>query len=134
MYSKIPIYRFVTCSGYYKKNKDLWHIFVDGHRYYASKDNLKNEIELEVGGDTVHNDLYTFVEEPFDGFLVGVINLTVSKDIGPDFDDAVDTGLGVIPERYYIGKWNEKIVKVGKVYIKGNNHFRYVPVDCINGG
>ena len=170
---KFPIYRFVTCTGYYKKNKDLWKIDFyskntwdmvelrdcDGseniiaHKgdyegqldienklnksftYKTSRPKYSEEYEFDSWcGETVHQNCYNYIDEPFEGFLVGVINLTTEFDFGPSFDDAVDTGLGIMPERYYIGKWNEKVVKVGKVYINKNNVFRYVPIDCIYPG
>lgn len=96
-----------------------------------SRSTYETEKELEWG-ETVHQVCYNFKEEPFEGFLVEVRQLCVEKDIGAEFDDSVDTGVGVIPERYYIGKWNEKFIKVGKVYINKNGQYKLVPIENIH--
>lgn len=158
---KFPIYRFVKCDGYLKKNQDKWHLFFydkfgsvcdklqDADKVIANKDyfyeigepdeygfrnyvcGYKTSQELEFG-EYVHQDIYNYKEEPFEGFLVEVRNLMISKDIGPDWNDGFDTGIGYMPERYYIARYNEKIVKVGKVYIKRNGQYKLVPVENIH--
>lgn len=84
-------------------------------------------------GETVHQECYLYKEELFEGFLVEVRNLCIEKDFGPDWNDAVDVGVGTLSERIYIGKWFEKKVKVGKVYIKKNGCYRLVPINNIHG-
>ena len=91
----------------------------------------ESEQELDFG-DTVHQENYIYKEQPFEGFLVEIRSICLSKDIGPDWEDSVDVGIGVIPEKYYIGKWNEEFIKCGKVYTKGNGHYKWVPVENIH--
>lgn len=98
-------------------------------RYCRSAYEIEKELEW---GETVHQENYIYKDDPFDGFLVEVRKLCLSKDIGGEFDDAVDVGVGTIPERYYIGKWNEKFIKVGKVYINKNGQYKLVPIENIH--
>ena len=96
-----------------------------------SRPEFEEEIYLDWG-ETIHQEMYHYVDSPFEGFLVEVRQLCVEKDIGAEFADSVDTGVGTIPERYYIGKWNEKYVKVGKVYINRNGQYKLVPIENIH--
>lgn len=158
--SKFPVYRFVKCDGFFYKNPDKWKISIfdknwklvekwnDAENFLAHKGVCKGwvkpffasdarpyyEVEKFLDwGESVHQECYLYKEEPFEGFLVEVRNLCVEKDFGPEWEDAVDVGVGTIPERTYIGKWFEKNIKVGKVYIKGNGHYRLVPIENIHG-
>lgn len=124
--------RFIAHKGMYKGEVDVESKAFKS--FFMSTSRPSYEVEkLLDWGEAVHQECYLYKDKPFEGFLVEVRNLCVEKDFSPEWDDSVDVGVGTIPERTYIAKWNEKIIKVGKVYIKGNGHYRLVPIENIHG-
>ena len=123
---------FLAHKGKYKGEVDVESKAFKS--FFVSSTRPSYEVEkLLDWGEVVHQECYLYKEEPFEGFLVEVRNLCVEKDFGPEWEDAVDVGVGTIPERTYIGKWFEKNRKVGKVYIKKNGVYRLVPIENIHG-
>lgn len=79
-------------------------------------------------GESVEKSYRRRVEEPFDGFLVGITRVKVTGRIGTDYDDYI-SGFGKCDGFWHLFK-EVDMVPVGVVYFK-NNAKRYVLLDDI---
>lgn len=87
---------------------------------------IKNLSSFE--GESVDKTYRKRIEEEFDGFLVGITNITTTGRIGTDCDDFLDYDC-VITRKHLTKETHQE--KVGVVYFK-NNAKRYVLLDDMN--
>lgn len=120
----------VNCEGYYKKAKDGKYIilcdeFCKGDAYNSSGELLEEDVEQ------LEKTYYEYKEQKFTGVIVGFVDLVIVGYLEVIYQDVIDVGVGVIPEKLYIQKVPKEIAKCAIVYY-ANNKKHYVPIDKIN--
>lgn len=118
----------VRCKGFYAKFNDGKYVFLDTHN--LSADFMCNEIVIKAEDERIEKTYFRHKKMNFSGIVVGFIDLTISAWLDAVWQDAVDVGIGVIPEKYYVDKTPKERVKCAIVYY-ANNKKHYVPLDDI---
>lgn len=125
----------VKCKGFYKPHRDGLFIRLDEttltadlvNANFASADNagiVEKDIESAI------KTYYKHVERNFSGVIVGFVDLAVTGFLDVIYQDPIHTGLGTIPERFYIAKIAKDVVKCVIVYYADNKK-HYVPLEDI---
>lgn len=125
----------VKCKGFYKKiNDGIWvHLDKTTLTAYAMNSNLvdfDNDGTMEADIDYVEKNYYEHVKGNFSGVIVGFKDLVIKGYLDVIYQDEVDVGLGVIPEKFYVAKRAKEVVKCAIVYY-ANNMKHFVPLDDI---
>ena len=118
------------------RRKGFYAKFHDGRYILLDEQNLK--ADLMCSGNVIEEDIDDRREKTyfwhrkmnFTGVVVGFTDLVVSGWLGVEYQDAVDVGIGVIPEKYYVKKTPKETVKCAIVYY-ANNKKHYVPLEDI---
>ena len=125
----------VRCNGFYKPHKDGIYIYLDKENLRADLVNV-NLWDNGKGG-TVESDIeqaektyYKHVSQNFSGVIVGFKDLVIVGYLDVIYDDPIHTGLGTIPEKYYIAKIAKDVAKCAIVYYADNKK-HYVPLEDI---
>lgn len=92
--------------------------------------NSHSETIVEKDTECAEKIYYEHKEGNFSGVIVGFKNLTVMGYLDVNYEDAVDVGVGVIPEKYYVSKRPKVVVKCAIVYY-ADNMKHYVPINDI---
>lgn len=132
----MKLFQKVKCKGFYKKVKDgIWvHLDKTTCTAYAMNSNLvdiDNDGTMEADIDCVEKTYYEHKEANFNGVIVGFKDLVVKGYLDVNYQDPVDVGVGVMPEKFYVEKRPKEVVKCAIVYY-ANNMKHYVPLDDIN--
>ncbi len=116
----------VSCDGFLAKVKDGRFMSYDENHvpYACCSDGSSQESE------EVDKTYYQFKESHFSGVIVGFKDVVVQGKICACYDDAIDVGVGTIPERYYFEKVPVEIKKCAIVYY-ANNLKHLVPIECL---
>lgn len=125
----------VKCKGFYKKVKDgIWvHLDKTTLTAYAMNSNLidiDNDGTMEADIDCVEKTYYEHVKGNFSGVIVGFKDLVIKGYLDVNYQDAVDVGVGTIPEKFYVDKRPKQVVKCAIVYY-ANNMKHFVPITDI---
>lgn len=121
----------VRCKGFFKKVHDGKFLVLDDERLIAEVCTSKNGFDVEEieCGEETEKTYYEYVKKPISkGVIVGFVDLVVSGWIGCEWQDSVDVGIGVIPEKFYATKRPKEIAKCAVVYY-ANNKKHYVPLE-----
>ena len=121
------------CKGFYKKVHDGVCVALDKKNLRADWINTKlwdQECEgvVEKDIETAEKTYFEYVSQNFTGVVVGFVDLIVEGYLDVNYEDAIDTGLGTIPERFYVSKRAKTVIPCAIVYYS-NNKKHYVPVD-----
>ena len=132
----MELFEKVKCKGFYKKVHDGIYVYLDKSTLtaYAMNSNLAdvdNDGTMETDIDCVEKTYYEHKTQNFSGVIVGFKDLIVKGYLVVEYQDAVDVGVGVIPEKYYVCKEPKEVVKCAVVYY-ANNMKHYVPLDDIS--
>ena len=147
------IFQKVHCRAYLKKHSDgirlicteggglpvtrnWWHHPIRVEAFQMQyKDGMWSDVKIadlsSFEGETIEKTYRLRVEEEFDGFLVGVTNITTTGRIGTDMTMVTTDLNGNICECFHLTKETHQ-EKVGVVYFK-NNAKRYVLLDDMRG-
>ena len=124
----------VKCKGFYKKVRDGIYVQLDKDNLVADLINTNlidvdgnNYGIMEEGIDFAEKTYFEYVQQNFKGVIVGFVDLIVKGYLDVIYEDAVDVGIGVIPEKFYVAKRPKEIVKCAIVYY-ANNKKHYVPL------
>lgn len=122
----------VRCKGFYKKIRDGIWIHLDKNSLTAYKMNgaLCGDAIEEEEVECVEKIYYEHRNRNFSGVIVGFIDLVVKGYLDVNYCDAVDVGVGIIPERISVSKRPKEIVKCAIVYY-ADNRKHYVPLEDI---
>lgn len=125
----IKLFDMCKAKGFYKKISDGKFLILNEKKLTAEVHTSTFDFE-EIGcGEEIEKTYYEYVKKPISkGVVVGFIDLIVSGWIGCDWQDSVDVGVGVIPEKFYATKRPKETVKCAIVYY-ANNKKHYVPVE-----
>lgn len=131
----MKLFEKVKCKGFYKKVHDgIWvHLDKSTGTAYAMNSNLvdiDNDGTMEADIDCVEKTYYEHKKANFSGVVVGFKNLVVKGYLDANYQDAVDVGVGVIPEKFYVAKRTKEVVKCAIVYY-ANNMKHYVSLEDI---
>ena len=118
----------VRCKGFYAKFNDGKCIFLDTNN--LSADFMCGEDIIEDDDERIEKTYFRHKEMNFSGIIVGFTDLTISAWLEAVWQDAVDVGIGVIPEKYFVHKTVKDRVKCAVVYY-ANNKKHYVPLNDI---
>lgn len=123
------------CKGFYKQAHDgIWvHLDQTTLTACAMNSNLANKDNdgtMEEDIDCVEKTYYEHVQLNFSGVIVGFKDLVVKGYLDVEYQDAVDVGVGTIPEKFYVVKRPKEIVKCAIIYY-ANNMKHYVPIEDI---
>ena len=118
------------CKGFYKKVYDGIYIQLDSKNLTADLMNLHSGSVIEENIEYVEKRYYEHKDGNFSGVIVGFTNLVVVGYLNVNYEDAVDVGVGVIPEKFYIAKGPKEVVKCAIVYY-ANNLKHYTPIEDI---
>lgn len=125
----------VRCKGFYKSYRDGLYIALDKRNLTADLMNShlataynSGLVESEV--EQVEKTYYQHKDMNFAGVIVGFIDLKVVGYLEVMYEDAVDVGVGIIPEKYYVAKLPKEVVRCAIVYY-ANNRKHYVPLEDI---
>ena len=124
----VKLFDKVKCKGFYAKHNDGIYIALDKQNLTA--DLMKSETTVEEDIDRAEKTYYQHRKENFSGVIVGFTDITVQGYLDVIYDDAVDVGIGIIPEKYWIQKNAKQVEKCAIVYY-ANNKKHYVPLDDI---
>lgn len=127
---EVKLFDKVKCKGYYKKAHDGVYIQLDAKNLTADLMNSHSDKVIEEDVDRVEKRYYEHKDGNFSGVIVGFVDLVVTGWLDVIYEDAVDVGVGVIPEKYYIDKTPKDIVKCAIVYY-ANNLKHYAPIEDI---
>lgn len=119
----------VKCKGFYKPHRDGLYIELDKENLTATlKTSAFNVVEEDV--EEAEKTYFKHVPQNFSGVVVGYKDLVIVGYLDVLYDDAIDTGIGTIPEKYYIAKRPKDVVKCAIVYYADNKK-HYVPLEDI---
>lgn len=123
------LFKKVSCTGFLKKAHD-------GKFIYLDKDSLKADLcssydtTIEHDIDSAEKTYYEYVNKKFKGVIVGFIDIVVKGYLDVIYEDEVDVGVGVIPEKFYVAKRPKETIKCAIVYY-ANNKKHIVPLEDI---
>lgn len=125
----IKLFDMCKAKGFYKKISDGKFLILNEEKLTAEAHTSMFDFEEIECGEEIEKTYYEYVKKPISKcVVVGFIDLIVSGWIGCDWQDSVDTGVGVIPEKFYATKRPKETVKCAIVYY-ANNKKHYVPVE-----
>lgn len=126
----VKLFDMCKGKGFYKKVHDGRFITLDKESLIADlcDSNLCGDAVLEHDIDCAEKTYYKYVKASCKGVVVGFIDLIVTGYLDVNYQDAVDVGLGVLPEKVYVSKRPKDVVKCAIVYY-ANNRKHYVPVE-----
>lgn len=117
----------VRCTGYYKKAHDGVWVHLDKDNFTAYAMNSHNDEATEADVDCVEKSYYEHIKSNFRGVIVGFKDLIVKGYLDVNYQDAVDIGIGSIPEKFYVEKRAKEVVRCAVVYY-ANNRKHFVPL------
>ena len=125
----------VKCRGFYKKVHDGVFVYLDKSTLtaYSMNSNLAGVDNDGTVEEEVHEVEKTYYEHKvgnFSGVIVGFKDLVVKGYLDVIYQDAIDVGVGVIPEKFYVEKNPKDVVKCAIVYYS-NNKKHFVPLEDI---
>lgn len=123
----------VKCKGFYGKVYDGTYIILDKDSLKATHMNsnaIESDCIVEEDVDRVEKTYYKHVSRNFSGVIVGFTDLVVTGYLDVIYNDAFETGLGTMPEQFYVEKTAKETVKCAIVYC-ANNKKHYVPIEDI---
>lgn len=130
----IKLFDKVKCKGFYKKVRDGIYVQLDKDNFVADLINANligvdedNNGIMGEGIDFAEKTYFEYIKQNFKGVIVGFVDLVVKGYLDVIYEDAVDVGIGVIPESFYVKKRPKEIVKCAIVYY-ANNKKHYVPL------
>lgn len=129
----MKLFEKVKCKGFYAKVYDGTYVFLDKENLKATHMNsnaTESDCVVEEEVDRVEKTYYKHVSQNFSGVIVGFKDLTVKGYLDVIYNDAFDTGIGIMPEQFFVRKTAKDIVKCAVVYY-ANNKKHYVPVEDI---
>ncbi len=127
---EIKIFDKVSCRGFYTKAYDGNYIALDRTALKADAYNSNSDQPIEEDIDMMEKTYFRHVKHNFRGVVVGKKDIVISGYLDVCYDDAVDVGVGVIPERFYISKRAKETKSVYIVYY-ANNRKHYVSAEDI---
>ena len=117
----IKLFDKIQCKGFYKPAHDGIFIQLDKSTLTAYSMNMNlvdvdNDGTVETDIDCVEKTYYEHIKSNFSGVIVGFKDLIIKGYLDVIYEDAIDVGLGIIPEKFYVAKRPKEIVKCGIVY------------------
>lgn len=129
----MKLFEKVKCKGFYKKVYDGTYIFLDEINLTATHMNSNSQdtnCVVEENVDRVEKTYYKHVNQTFCGVIVGFTDIKVTGYLDVIYNDAVDVGVGVLPEQFFVKKTPKYVCKCAIVYY-ANNKKHYVPIEDI---
>ena len=80
--------------------------------------------------ECVEKTYYKYVDLKFKGIVVGYVDVVTKGYLDVVYEDEVDVGVGIIPEKYYVTKTSKEVVRCAIVYY-ANNKKHLVPLTNI---
>ena len=123
----------VKCKGFYSKVHDGTFIYLDTQNLKASHMNSNatdTECLVEDDVDRAEKTYYKHVKQNFCGVIVGFTDLIVIGYLDVIYNDAIDVGVGILPEQFFVQKNPNHVEKCAIVYY-ANNKKHYVPLEDI---
>lgn len=133
---QVKVFDMCKCTGFYKKVND-------GRFIQLNEDDCTGDlcdinicddhglVPIEKDIETAEKTYYQYVKANINkGVIVGFIDLVVKGWLDVNYEDALDVGLGVMPEKFYVSKRPKEVVKCAIVYY-ANNKKHYVPLHDI---
>ena len=123
----------VKCKGFYSKVHDGTFIYIDAQNlkaWHMNSNAIGTECFVEEDVDRVEKTYYKHVKQNFFGVIVGFKNLTVTGYLDVIYNDAIDVGVGILPEQLFVQKNPNRVVKCAIVYY-ANNKKHFVPLQDI---
>lgn len=132
---EIKMFDMCKFNGFYKKVHDGRFIHLDKSTLTANliDTNLadgESDGVVEKDCDRAEKKYFEYVKANGKGVIVGFIDLVVVGYLDVIYNDECDTGMGIIPESFYVTKSAKEIVKCAIVYYS-NNKKHYVPLSNI---
>lgn len=126
------LFKKVSCTGFLKKILDGRFITLDKDSLTADlcDSSLTGDAVLEHDIDRAEKTYYEYVNKKCKGIVVGFIDIVVKGYLDVIYEDAVDVGLGVIPEKFYVCKEPKDVERCAIVYY-ANNRKHLVPISMI---
>lgn len=121
------------CKGYYKKVRDgIWiHLDKDELKAYQMNSALCGEAIEKEDIECAEKTYFEHRNCNFGGVIVGFVDLVVKGYLDVNYEDSIDVGIGVIPEKFYVTKRPKEVVKCAIVYY-ANNKKHFVPIEDIS--
>lgn len=134
MTTMVKLFGKYKCKGFYKKAHDGVFIALDKENHKATWMNVSlwnvNDSIIAEDIEVAEKKYYEYVSQNFTGVVVGFIDLVVEGYLDVNYEDAFDTGVGMMPEKFFVSKRPKKITPCAIVYY-ANNKKHYVPIDNI---
>lgn len=128
----IELFKQYKCKGFYKKVYDGTFVTLDKKELSAdwmNSDYKKyKDCIVEEDIDRAEKIYYSHVSQRFSGVVVGFTELVTEGYLDVVYEDAVDVGVGTIPEKFYVAKTPKTTIKCAIVYY-ANNKKHYVPIE-----
>lgn len=126
------LFKKVSCTGFLKKAWDGRFITLDKDSLTANlcDSSLTGDAVIEHDIDRAEKTYYEYVNKKCKGIVVGFIDIVVKGYLDVIYQDAVDVGVGVIPEKFYVCKEPKDIERCAIVYY-ANNKKHLVPIRMI---
>lgn len=114
------LFKKVKCKGFYAKKNDGNYLILDSQQLVADHYNSNFSEPVEKDVDGIEKVYYEHRDQNFKGAIVGRKKLITVGYLDVIYDEPIDTGLGTIPERFYIDKRPKEIRNVYIVYYANN--------------
>lgn len=127
---EVKLFDRCKCKGFYKKVYDGTYIELDTKNLTADLMNSHSDEIVEKDVECAEKVYYEHKISNFSGVIVGFKNIVTVGYLDVNYDDAVDVGVGVIPEKYYVSKRPKEVVRCAIVYY-ADNMKHYTPIEDI---
>lgn len=124
----IKLFEKYKCKGFYKRIYDGIYINLDKKELTATA--MKNSEIIDEDVFCVEKTLYEYIKKDFQGIVVGTKKIMTEEYLDVIYEDEIDIGVGIIPEKFYVDKRAKKVVECAIVYY-ANNKKHLVPISDI---
>lgn len=128
---EIKLFDMCSFSGFYKKAHDGRFIYLNKKELTADLCDInkwdENDGIVEANCERAEKKYFEYVKRNGKGVVVGFIDLVVVGYLDVVYDNEIDTGMGIIPESFYVTRSAKETVKCAIVYYS-NNKKHYVPL------
>lgn len=109
---EVKLFDRCKCKGFYKKAHDGTYIQLDSKNLTANlmNSNIQGEL-VEEDIDCAKKRYYEHKDSNFSGVIVGFVDLVVTGWLNVIYDCGIDVGFGTMPDKYYISKRPNEVVK-----------------------
>lgn len=132
---KMKLFEKVNCTGFYKPFKDGKWLQLNEEDHTADSMDMnivgpENDGTVEKDVEYIEKTYYKHVDKKFSGVIVGYKDVVIVGYLEAVYQEEIDVGVGVIPEKFCVYKNPKETVKCAVVYY-ANNMKHYVPLEDI---